>query len=204
MMSEINYRQCKRCKEFYPEEFFPIIQRKIVSNALLTIRRQKKCQGCRDTARDEKKATNRFIKKAQTTIERHGDNAIKAGWAKDLDEFRSLYGWDVKRIAEDMKHAFDGTCGICGKLFKKMRNAEGDLTVDIIDPLAAPLYGVNTQLICMTDNRRKARTPPAIYAVIMLGYRIYDALQQRLKEDEWAGTLFEGIGKTKQQKMDLD
>jgi hypothetical protein len=190
----IKFLECKECKQLLPEKFFPI--RTVGNSGLYTnqkIYRDKRCMGCRDKATDEKNARNRFVKKAYNTLYGHAQKAIDAGFAKSLDEFRALYGWDVQQIAHDMAHAYKNGCPICHKSYKSMAHGYKDLTLDIIDPRKLPYYGVNTQLICSTDNTRKQRTDPADYGEVMLGWRIWEEHQNELEEDEWAGTLFEGL-----------
>lgn len=193
------FRQCKECKQWLPERFFPANQK--TGLVYKSGWRQRTCMGCRDKIADARKAQNRFIKKAKNAIYNHGQKAIEAGLARNLDEFRALYGWDVQQMAHDMAHAYENGCPICHGSYKEMGHGLRDLTIDIINPIRPPHYGINTQYICSTDNTRKQRTDPADYGEVMLGWRLWEAHQQQLNQDEWAGTLFEGITNTKQLKL---
>jgi hypothetical protein len=75
-------------------------------------------------------------------------------------------------MASELEHAYAGNCPGCGQAFAAMPNGIQDLTVDVIDRAAAPVWGVNTRPLCQTDNRRKGVTTTATRAAIELAYCI--------------------------------
>jgi len=125
------------------------------------------CYPCRQERRDAIKFANRWVEKARATRRAH---------AKKLDisvpVLEHDYGWELARMACELEHAYGGNCPECGQAFVEMPNGIQDLTVDVIDRDAAPVWGVNTRPLCQTDNRRKGIATPAKRAAIALAYRI--------------------------------
>lgn len=123
------------------------------------------CDGCRADLRDGPKQINRFTAKARQTFNRHATKYIKQGLANDPGDFALKFGWDVKRIAHEMEHAYGNGCSECGLPYEPMGHGPADITVDIWDPRLPPEYGVNTRLICSTDNQQKGDLIPELWAV---------------------------------------
>src|SRR5579871_2633142 len=115
---------CRKCGEMYPLIFFRVDKR--IGEM---IRYRSVCKGCEQTARDTKKSADRFRVKAQETIRLHARKYIRAGALQTTDEFRQRFGWEDRRLADDLKRSYGGECGYCGNSYAVMRNGLGEITV---------------------------------------------------------------------------
>lgn len=59
-------------------------------------------------------------------------------------------------MARSAEHAYLGDCDHCGVPYAGMAHGLADMTLDVIDRTADPVFGVNTQWMCMTGNRQKS------------------------------------------------
>jgi len=74
-----------------------------------------------------------------------------------------------------------------------MANGHHDLTLDIIDRDAPPVYGANTRWICMTCNRSKGKRSLAEMARLSVCWARWNIWKKKFDIDNWAGTMFEGL-----------
>lgn len=183
---------CKECDERYDEDFF--YQR---STMYTLSRRSPRCKACEQLGRDEAKATlpKRFLLKARGTFNHHARKFARSGLIKSAREMTSRYGWEIKRIAHDMEHAFKNGCQYCEEPFSSMPNGLSSLTLDILHPRNEPYYQVNVKFCCETCNRIKATSSPEDWARYLLNWKKALAARARKKSYPWKGTLFEGLGK---------
>jgi hypothetical protein len=137
------------------------------------------CNPCRLTKRTQVKSQNRFVAKARDTIRRH--TVRLSQWVSSTGDLADRFGWEVKRVAHDMEHAWKNGCPDCGNLFSTMVHGLGDLSVDIIDPANPPFWGINTRIMCITCNRKKARTPPRLWGANVSGWARWN--RERGKRD---------------------
>jgi hypothetical protein len=149
---------CPSCGYWLPADAFT--PRRYISGA-------EPCIPCQQETRDARKLANRWVVKARTTRRSH---ARRLGIS--VPTLEHDYGWELVRIAGELEHAYAGNCPGCGQAFAEMPNGIQDLTVDVIDRDAAPVWGVNTRPLCQTDNRRKGITTTAKRAAIELAYRV--------------------------------
>lgn len=98
--------------------------------------------------------------------------------AKELGD---VFGWELGRMAEDAKHAYDGRCSDCGCTFASMVNGLFDLTLDVRQPTDPPYYGTNTAWICQTCNRAKGRTPLHLWGAKRQGWRVWHEHEQAVE-----------------------
>jgi len=150
---------CPGCGYWLPADAFPPGDISLGWNPV--------CYPCAQERRDARKLANRWIVKARTTRRSH---ARRLGIA--VAELEHHYGWDLERMAAELEHAYGGNCPDCGQPFAGMPNGIQDMTVDVIDRSAPPVWGVNTRPLCQTDNRRKGIATTAKLAAIRLAYRI--------------------------------
>lgn len=85
------------------------------------------CILCEQTERDKKKA-DRWLIKARDTVRRHAQHDKLTA-----REFTSRFGWDVKRVAHILEHAYGNTCEYCRELYSLMPSGLQSITMDIID-----------------------------------------------------------------------
>lgn len=128
------------------------------------------CGLCKTTARTKAKEENRFITKAKNTINHHAKKFAepkdkRPAWLSSPSgaELTDRFLWTINQIAHDMEHAWQNGCDDCHAKFQGMPNGLHDLTVDIIDPLKPPYWGLNTRFLCTTCNRAKSKTPPELH-----------------------------------------
>jgi len=135
------------------------------------------CILCEQTARDNKKKANRWIKKAQDTVTCH---AKRYGLA--AQEFTSRYGWDVKRVAHILEHAYGNTCEYCRELYSLMPSGLQSITMDIIDREQPPHLETNTKPCCQSCNRKKSKWPPDRWARHLRYAAEWEARQKVIRE----------------------
>jgi hypothetical protein len=68
-----------------------------------------------------------------------------------------------------------------------MGHGLADITLDVIDPAAAPYYGTNTKWACQTCNREKGTTPPALWGAKLNAWRQWEKWQEKLKRNSLSG-----------------
>jgi 5-methylcytosine-specific restriction endonuclease McrA len=150
-------KRCQECGGLYDaEEFF---RRHHGTYAHVPCGTRAICLACEQTARDDRKQTNRWPDKVRGTIRRH---ARKLGIAAQTLEVK--FGWNIQRLVRDAQRAYEHTCAYCDEKFAGMGHGLGDITLDIVNPKEPPFYLTNVRWICMTCNRQKSRTPPATWA----------------------------------------
>ena len=113
------------------------------------------CRPCHQTRRDKLKLVNRWAAKARDTIRRH---AIRLGVPKE--ELITRYGWDPHRLAHDAEFQYNNGCNYCGGQYQDMGHGLSDISLDIVDPSAAPYYRTNSKWCCQTCNRKKSNRGP--------------------------------------------
>jgi hypothetical protein len=175
-----------RCRGTFDEEaFFRISQRKYAERAqrISTV-----CIGCENTESDRHKIENRWRTKVTTCRRRE---AGKLGFT--TSELETRFRWDLVRMAYDAEHTYENTCPYCWRPFTAMGHGPADVTLDIVDPLSEPHYGINTRWCCGTCNSEKHRTPPELWGRKLAAGRQWEAWQAKLRGDPWAETLFEGL-----------
>lgn len=177
-------KRCSRCGESYDAEVF--FRKTRVAYAYDRSGTRPVCIGCEQQMRDDSKRRNRWLRKATDALRGH---ARKLGLT--TAELRQ-HGWAPDRMAHEAEHVYANGCPECGEPFIGMGHGLADITLDVIDVDAPPVYGLNTRWICMTCNRMKGRTPIAIRAAKHLAWGKWTARQQHLSQDQWSGTLFEG------------
>ena len=126
------------------------------------------CNPCRLTKRTQVKSQNRFVAKARDTIRRH--TVRLSQWVSSTGDLADRFGWEVKRVAHDMEHAWKNGCPDCGNLFSTMVHGLGDLSVDIIDPANPPFWGINTRIMCII---------PLIYTIFVVFILLRFGLKHR-------------------------
>jgi hypothetical protein len=153
-------QQCRTCRIWYPQQVFfrKNPRRKRVAHICATEYRPV-CMACETTARTERKSAEPWLAKARSTIQRHAKR-----YGKTTKEFIRLYGWDNRRVAHILKHAFDNTCPYCRDPYANMPNSQWQVTMDILDPQKEPFLETNTQPCCQTCNREKSNTSPELWA----------------------------------------
>ena len=113
------------------------------------------CLLCAQSKRDN---TDPFYRKAYDATRRHAEK-----YKMPMKEFQEEYGWDVKKIAHEMKHAWENGCGDCDEPYQGMENGLRELTLDILDPTKEPYYRTNVRIICNGCNQRKSSMSPERY-----------------------------------------
>jgi len=186
LSSTVGNRQCKKCGGIYDLEFFEVNHRRDnEGNILPSPRIRNNCRGGRQTDKDTKKARNRFTVKAMTAIRNHAKK-----YKVDIKTFKRLYGWDVNKLANLMKHAFESTCNECDKPFSEMDHGLGALTVDIIDPQQEPYFPINVRYICKTCNREKWKHGIEIWGIIQKNYRKWRLIRDKKPPTHYQVPLF--------------
>ena len=147
--------------------------------------RRPACIGCEQTQRDATKQRDRWAIKARDTLRRH---AYKYG-LKPL-EFSARFGWQIARIAHDLKHAFENTCAYCWHAYSGMPNGLASITLDIRDRGLPPHYWTNVQVCCETCNREKAGMSAEMWALRLQYWQQWHEQQQRGPEPV-QGNLFD-------------
>jgi hypothetical protein len=179
--------QCRKCGGWYGEDFFERAFGKCTYQKL----RRSVCIGCRQTARDnEKMRGNRYAVKARNALISHGHKFVRKGVIRCGDELGSRFGWDLRRMAHDIEHAFKNGCSYCAVSYADMPNGLADLTLDIIDPAQPPYYATNTKWCCQTCNRSKAKTTPIRWAKKLLWWVEWRKRQSALALNPNLDTLF--------------
>jgi len=163
MSTPTEWRLCPRCGHYLPADAFRESARDISrASAGVAV-----CIPCEQDIRDLRKAADRWRVKAKTTRRSHAKRLRITG-----DVLRDSYGWDLEPMARDMEHAYEGMCPGCHQSFKVMPNGIQDLTLDIIDRSAPPIYGSNTRFLCQTCNRSKGAATMRKHNAIQLAYAI--------------------------------
>jgi hypothetical protein len=163
-------QQCRRCHGWFDRE---VGFRKNAGGRKPDISSyHSSCRGCEQTERDRRKAVDPFVVKARSTIRHH---AIKYDFS--AAEFIQRFGWDPPRVAHLFRHAFDNTCEYCRKPYSGMRNGVWDVTIDIVDPRAAPYLETNTKVCCQTCNSEKATMTPELWARTLRYYADWERHQ---------------------------
>jgi hypothetical protein len=165
------WKYCTECGGHYPLGFFRRTRVR-VAYAYATSNRRPICKGCEQTARDKEKAENSWRVKA-TSTRRHHARRLK----QSVAILEQQYGWQLDQMAHDVEHTYSNNCKGCRKPFGGMLHGHGDITLDITDPEKEPFYLANTQWICATCNREKARTPPDEWAETCIGWPLFEHQQ---------------------------
>lgn len=134
------------------------------------------CILCEQTERDKKKA-DRWLIKARDTVRRHAQHDKLTA-----REFTSRFGWDVKRVAHILEHAYGNTCEYCRELYSLMPSGLQSITMDIIDREKPPHLETNTKPCCQTCNRKKSKWSPERWARHLRYAAEWEARQQEIKE----------------------
>lgn len=145
------------------------------------------CILCEQTARDKNKRAYRWRTKARDTRRRHCERYnLKNGATLTPETFGKQFRWDVDRIAHQMEHSYSNGCNECGDLYIEMGHGLSDVTLDIVDPLKSPDYGINTRIICRSCNQRKSKTPPDKWGAKLRYQDEWREQQARLKRNPFA------------------
>jgi hypothetical protein len=181
-------RVCSRCGVSYPKSFF----RFNTSHTHVTYQRPV-CRACEQQARDLEKKRDRWRSKAQATLRGHAQRLTRLGkhGAVTPEMLVSECGWDIARMAHEAEHVYDNGCPNCGEPFSEMGHGLADITLDITDRNARPVYGTNTRWLCMTCNRSKGIRSVAAVAELKMCWSRWKNRQQLLNVDPWAGTMFQ-------------
>jgi hypothetical protein len=163
--------QCRKCRGWFDREVG--FRKNPDRRTHISVRAFKAtCIGCEQTARDDRKRSDPFMVKASSTTRRHA-----ARYKLSVQDFIRRFGWDIPRVAHLLRHAFDNTCEYCRKPYSTMRNGEWDVTMDIVNPQAAPYLETNTKVCCQTCNREKSATPPELWARKLRYYAAWERHQ---------------------------
>jgi hypothetical protein len=179
----ITERLCTKCGERFPHTFFD-------SKGGDTYRSI--CRGCIRRSADAEKRKDRWRDKMHATLRGHAQRLTKIGTHGLItpSQLASEYEWDVDRMAHDAKHVYENGCPNCGEPFRDMGHGLHDLTLDITDRTARPVYGANTRWLCMTCNRSKGIRSVSEMAELKMCWNRWLNRQQILGCDPWAGTMF--------------
>jgi RNase P subunit RPR2 len=159
-LDQIRPRQCRRCLVLYPGlEAVAMFRRKTTDQVHLV------CIACELTERTRINAANRWLAKARATIAHHAKR-FNIPQRRLINDF----GWRPDLVAHDFEHAYANSCCYCEGRYDEMPNGLADLTIDIVDPGAAPYYRTNARPCCATCNREKSRTPPHLFAAKLAGW----------------------------------
>lgn len=140
---------CKRCGYTDAEDFFPRYSRTNIRN------RRPVCLMCVQEEKDTAKRPDRVAPKARSILFSHCEKYNRRnGTALKPTEFARKFGWDLKKMAHDIQHAFDNWCSYCESPYSAMSHGLADVTLDIINPKDPPYY-TNVRFCCATCNRRK-------------------------------------------------
>lgn len=172
-------RQCRRCGAWYA----PHLVRRAFQRGGRSMHLTSVCTPCRQTARDQRKLSNRWAVKARDVIRRH---ALRLSVSKqDLIE---VYGWDPERLAHDAEYQYGNGCNYCGHQYLSMGHGLADITLDVMDRTAPPYYRSNTKWCCQTCNRQKGDKSPEWFEINRQVYETW----QRAKDmtPEALGRLF--------------
>lgn len=133
-----------------------VVRKAGVSNVYVANRTR--CRACSQIRRDYRKNMNRLRDKARNALTHHAKRyAEKWGCSKQEARRRLLsYGWSVDGLTEMLAEASsNGTCpkeDACGWAWDF---GQHEMTIDVKDPDAAPLFPGNVWVICRTCNTRK-------------------------------------------------
>ena len=170
------FRRCSRFPGEYPEQFF-----RRHRSPLNAFRGNEPlhyvCIGCELTERTEKKRANRWIVKANSTLRRHAKR-----FEISISDMITRYGWNVDRIAHELEHHYNNGCSNCGRSYRSMGHGLADVTIDIFDRTALPVYGHNTRIICQTCNREKGTLSVEDNAAKSIGWRLWEETQKQLEK----------------------
>jgi hypothetical protein len=159
MSAPDSWQLCPKCGHWLPGDAF-------TTRGCDASRPRLVCIPCIDDQNDARKRADRWRIKARSTRRSH---AKKIGLPTEILE--RDYGWVLDVMARDMEHAWQGHCA-CGFEYMRSTSGYGEMSVDIIDRDAPPVWGHNTRLICQTCNRRKGIASVAKRSAIELAYRI--------------------------------
>src|SRR6516165_900012 len=96
--------RCSKCGGYYVAGFFRLQGRSNGEASALASFRRPICIGCELTARTEAKVRDRPREKARRALDSHTARFLHRGVITDRVELRSVYGWDVDRMAHDISH----------------------------------------------------------------------------------------------------
>lgn len=117
-----------------------------------------RCRVCSQIRRDYLKHRNRLREKARSSLGHHAKRyAEKWGCSRQEARRRLIaYGWSIDGLADLLEQAqILGTCpkdDACGYTWDL---GPHDMTIDVKDPDALPLFATNVWVICRTCNTRK-------------------------------------------------
>lgn len=150
-------KTCPRCGKTKPVEEFRVD----VTNRhelMPKIYRKKFCKVCEVEVRLEKKHANRYLSAFR---QRRQSHARSTGFG--VAQLKTM-GWDEIQRSREMQAQYEnGFCPGCidddgtVHFYREMTQGLAELTIDIIDPAAPPVWPGNVQWLCMTCNRRKQR-----------------------------------------------
>lgn len=187
-MNTTPQQPCKKCgTTYYGDEVEAMF---VVTDWKGYTKSNPTCNACLLTARTEAKIVNRFVAKAKSTFRHHAkafmeERENRPAWISAPAELADRFSWDVNRIAQDMEHAWQGSCE-CGQRFEDMPNGTHDLTVDIINPKEPPHWGINTRFLCTTCNRKKSQTPARLWGAMKAAWSRWKRRQEELaKMPKW-------------------
>lgn len=150
-------KTCARCRKTKPLDEFRVhstFGRELTPK----IYRKKICKICEVEVRLEKKQENRCL---DAFRQRRRAHARSTGYS--VAQLKAM-GWDELQRSREMQAQYDnGFCPGCidddgtVHFYRDMTQGLAELTIDIIDPAAPPVWPGNVQWLCMTCNRRKQR-----------------------------------------------
>jgi len=191
-MHSISQQICRRCgTTYYGDEVQAMFAQRTDRQKYTNV--NSVCNPCLLTARTNAKLVNRFITKAKSTFNHHAKGFMeprkdRPAWIAASVELADRFLWDIPRMSHDMEHAWQGVCE-CGQRFQDMPNGLHDLTIDIINPVEPPYWGMNTRFICTTCNRKKSKTPPNLWGASQAGWARWNKRQEELaKLPRWGQT----------------
>ena len=150
---------CTGCDDWYDEDFFHHR-----GGNVYVARKALRCKTCEHRRRDKIKQRNRWLVKAQNSLNHHAKKFIQSKIISSRQELIDRFGWDCHRIAHDMAHAYANSCEGCNKPYAGMPNGVESIELDIFDPEQPPFYTSNVRFKCQTCNREKGDMNPHDYA----------------------------------------
>ncbi len=167
----MNKKRCKDCGGTYNEEFFNLRHKGGRT-------RQAVCNICHQTRRDIIKEVDRWLEKARRALSHHVKSLKRTS-----DELINIFGWDVKKMARDAKHAFLNTCDYCGTKYADMVHGMAEITLDIVNIKSAPFYNINTKWVCNSCNGRKQKMSTGEWGRYLQYVTAWKAQQRKLEKN---------------------
>ena len=163
----LDNKQCRTCGGWYGAE---VGFRKNGLDVRGRQLRHATCIGCEGEARQAMREADPFIRKASSTI---GHQAKRFGMAAPV--FVATYGWNLAKVAHQMRHAYENACTYCRKPYSGMEGGPGMVTTVIVDPALPPYFDTNTAACCRSCNSTKGNLSPAAWAETLRYWREWEA-----------------------------